>query len=64
MHKDTWILGTWRRDGTSRVLMQYIDFEQNFNLGPSPIQVRGTGLGKISSSVTLDPRAVLDASHP
>lgn len=38
--------------------MQHTNFEQNFNLGPSPIPVRGTGSGKMSSSVTVDPRAL------
>lgn len=40
MHKDTWSTGSWRRDGMLRVLMQYRKFEQNFNMGPSPIQVK------------------------
>lgn len=40
MHKNTWSPGSWRRDGMLRVLMQYRKFKQNFDRGPSPIQVK------------------------
>ena len=62
MHKDIWILGTWGRDGTLTVFTQYKNLEQNFKLGPSPIQVSGTGSGKISSSVALDPKHLTESS--
>lgn len=45
MHKDTRIRGTWRRAGTLTVFMQHTNFE-NFKLGPSAAEGRGTGSGK------------------
>lgn len=61
-HKDTQILGTWSTDSMLRVLTQYTNFEQNFNLGSSPVQDRETGSGKTRSSVTLDSRALSESS--
>lgn len=40
MPEDTWSPGSWKRDGMVWVLMQYRELEQNFNMGPFPMQVK------------------------
>lgn len=40
MHEDTWRVGSWKRDGMVWVLLQYRKFQQDFNMGPFPMQVK------------------------
>lgn len=40
MHEDIWTPESWKRDDMVWVLMQYIKFEQNFNMWPFPMQVK------------------------